>query len=150
MRCRTQLLSHLEEVVCGDRQGVTVPIFSYEIVNSRKLCNKLPMIYSVMTQQQCHLFMTRLQQPKCSSQERNSYIKELLTSWLLIAQLWHGDTRVFRHPGHQRLQPTEARPIIRGRVCKYMAEIKARHVPLTREMIAYFASAVAQEPVSES
>ena len=33
---------------------------------------------------------------------------------------------------------------------KYIEELTARHIPPTREMIANFASAVAQEPVSES
>jgi hypothetical protein len=33
---------------------------------------------------------------------------------------------------------------------KYIEELTARYIPLTREMIANFASAVTQEPVSES
>jgi hypothetical protein len=45
----------------------------------------------------------------------------------------------------QKLTPQQEEELV-----KYIEELTARHIPPTREMIANFASAVAQEPVSES
>jgi hypothetical protein len=45
----------------------------------------------------------------------------------------------------QKLTPQQEEELV-----KYIEELTARHIPPTREMIANFASAVAQDPVSES
>ena len=45
----------------------------------------------------------------------------------------------------QKLTPQQEEELV-----KYIEELTARYIPPTREMIANFASAVAQDPVSES
>ena len=50
----------------------------------------------------------------------------------------------------QELQPTEPHPTTRNRACKVYRTLTARHIPPTREMIANFASPIAQKPISES
>jgi hypothetical protein len=90
--------------------------------------------------------------------ECNTFISEDEIPWSKIAQkhgvvrstltrTWRGETRSREEQAiaQQKLTPQQEEELV-----QYIEELTARHIPPTREMIANFASAVAQEPVSES
>ncbi|KAF1922585.1 uncharacterized protein M421DRAFT_426783, partial [Didymella exigua CBS 183.55] len=64
-----------------------------------------------------------------------------------LTRTWRGETRLHKEKvlAQQKLTLQQEEELVR-----YIEELTARHIPPTREMIANFASAVAQEPVSES
>ena len=64
-----------------------------------------------------------------------------------LTRTWRGKTRSRNEQAvaQQKLTTQQEEELV-----KYIEELTARYIPPTREMIANFASAVAQEPVSES
>ncbi|KAF1923994.1 uncharacterized protein M421DRAFT_404224, partial [Didymella exigua CBS 183.55] len=64
-----------------------------------------------------------------------------------LTRTWRGETqpREAENTARQKLTPQQEEELV-----TYIEELTARHIPPTREMIRNFASAVTQEPVSES
>ncbi|KAF2733216.1 hypothetical protein EJ04DRAFT_495753, partial [Polyplosphaeria fusca] len=90
---------------------------------------------------ECNTFASGDKIPWTKIAERHGVVRSTLT------RTWRGETRSREEQAiaQQKLTPQQEEELV-----TYIEELTARHIPPTREMIANFASAVAQEPVSES
>jgi hypothetical protein len=90
---------------------------------------------------ECNTFASTNKIPWSKIAEKHGVVRSTLT------RTWRGETRSREEQAiaQQKLTPQQEKELV-----KYIDELTARHIPPTREMIANFASAVVQEPVSES
>jgi len=96
-------------------------------------CEKAP--------KECDTFVSEDNIPWSKIAEKHGVVRSTLT------RKWRGETRSREEQAvaQQKLTPQQEAELV-----KYIEELTARRIPPTREMIRNFASAVAQEPVSES
>jgi len=90
---------------------------------------------------ECDTFASTDEIPWTKIAQKHGVVRSTLT------RTWRGETRPHQEKilAQQKLTQQQEEELV-----KYIEELTARHIPPTREMIANFASAVAQEPVSES
>jgi hypothetical protein len=90
---------------------------------------------------ECDTFVSGDEIPWSKIAEKHGVVRSTLT------RTWRGETRSRKEQaiGQQKLTPEQEEELV-----KYIEELTGRHIPPTRDMIANFASAIAQEPVSES
>jgi hypothetical protein len=90
---------------------------------------------------ECDTFVSEDNIPWSKIAEKHGVVRSTLT------RKWRGETRSREEEGIARRALTLQQET---ELVKYIEELTARRIPPTREMIRNFASAVAQEPVSES
>jgi hypothetical protein len=90
---------------------------------------------------ECDTFVSEDDIPWSKIADKHGVVRSTLT------RKWRGETRSREEQAvaQQKLTPQQEAELV-----KYIEELTARRIPPTREMIRNFASAVAQEPVSES
>jgi hypothetical protein len=90
---------------------------------------------------ECDTFASGDEIPWSKIAEKHGVVRSTLT------RTWRGETRSREEQAiaQQKLTPQQEDELV-----KYIEQLTSRHIPPTREMIANFASAVAQELVSES
>jgi transposase-like protein len=90
---------------------------------------------------ECDTFVSEDDMPWSKIADKHGVVRSTLT------RKWRGETRSREEQAvaQQKLTLQQEAELV-----KYIEELTARRVPPTREMIRNFASAVAQEPVSES
>jgi hypothetical protein len=90
---------------------------------------------------ECDTFASRDEIPWSRIAQKHGVVRSTLT------RTWRGETRPHQEKvlAQQKLTQQQEEELV-----TYIEELTARHIPPTRQMIANFASSIAQEPVSES